>query len=536
MLPTRSNQPSTAEHDVSLPVEADEGRGAESDSETGAESEELGDLVVVSNRQPYRHNYVDESNDITVDRPVGGLTAGLDRVMQQIDGLWIAWGDADADPVVVDAENRVRVPPDDPSYTLERVWLDERAIQDYYYGFSNQVLWPLCHDLVDKMEYEEAYWERYRDVNETFADVVVDAAGDSSLVWFQDYHLALAPRIARSALPESTTLMQFWHIPWPAWDTFRVCPRRRELIEGLLANDLLGFHIERYRENFLQSVDACLDGATVDFDAGEVTYDGHTTVVEAFPMGVDADRIARLSAEADEAFWSSFKERFGIPSDAQVAVGVDRLDYTKGIPERLDALAQFWETHPERRGTFTYVQRASESRSAIPAYQQLGREVEARVAEINDRFGTDDWRPVVYIDEHLDDEELYGMYRHSDLALVSPIRDGMNLVAKEYVAAQIDEDGVLLLSTLAGADEELGEDAMTVEPYDTESFADAIETALEMPVEERRRRMQTLRESVAANDLDDWIRTVLNRAQSVGAGGSGASESASSGEGGADGY
>ncbi len=486
----------------------------EEDSEADTErSEGVSNLVVVSNRQPYRHNYADESNEIVVDQPIGGLTAGLDRVMRDIDGLWIAWGDADADPVVVDAENRVRVPPEDPSYTLKRVWLEEEAIQEYYYGFSNQVLWPLCHDLVDKMEYDESYWERYRDVNETFAGIVAEAAPDDAIVWFQDYHFALAPGMVRPALGEDATLMQFWHIPWPAWDTFRVCPRRRELVEGLLATDLLGFHIERYRDNFLEGVAACLDDAAVDFDAGEVEYEGHTTVVEAFPMGVDVERIAELSERADEAFWPSFCDRFGIDPDASVAVGVDRLDYTKGIPERLDALDLFWEENPEWRGELTYVQRASESRSAIPAYQQLGREVKEQVERINERFGTDDWTPVVYIEDHLANEELYGLYRHSDLALISPIRDGMNLVAKEYVAAQADEDGVLLLSTLAGADEELGAQAKTVEPYDSAAFAEAIEAALTMPTDERRTRMRTLRKTVAENNLDDWIDAVLERTQ-----------------------
>ncbi|SFL37929.1 trehalose 6-phosphate synthase [Halogranum rubrum] len=464
-------------------------------------------LLVVSNREPYQHRYRDDGDGdkrIVVDEPIGGLTAGLDRVMQRTGGTWIAWGDGDADPDVVNTANCVEVPPEDPQYTLKRVWLGEQEMREYYYGFSNQVLWPLCHDLVGKANFEGSFWQRYQAVNETFTDIVTDRADDDTVVWFQDYHLALAPRMAREELPEATFL-QFWHIPWPAWDTFRVCPQRRELLEGLLGNDLLGFHIERYCQQFLDCVEGCLDDAVVDREAGTVHYDGRTTRVAAFPMNVDADRIERLSNTCDEDAWADFREQYGVGDDVKVAIGVERLDYTKGIPERLDALETFWDEHPEWRGELTYVQKASKSRIEIPEYQTLVETVHEKIAHLNDRFGTDDWTPVVYVDEMLSDEELYGLYRHSDLALVTPIRDGMNLVAKEYVAAQTGDAGVLLLSELAGADESLGGDALTVEPYDTAAFADQIVRALTMPTEERVRRMTSLRETVGTNDLEAWI-------------------------------
>ncbi|QCJ46747.1 MULTISPECIES: alpha,alpha-trehalose-phosphate synthase (UDP-forming) [Haloprofundus] len=472
-------------------------------------------LVLVSNRQPYSHRH--EDGEIVVDRPVGGLTAGLDPVMQQIDGTWIAWGDGDADAEVTDENDCVRVPPDDPSYTLRRVWLSDDAVDEYYYGYSNQVLWPLCHDLVGKTNFEDRFWSRYQEVNEQFAEAVVEQADEESVVWFQDYHLALAPSHARKALPE-TTLFQFWHIPWPTWDTFRVCPNRRELLDGLLANDLIGFHTERYVENFLACVDACFDDARVDTDSGEVEYDGETTLVRAFPLGVDAERIGRLAGERDESFWSEFKTEYGIPDDSRVAVGVDRLDYTKGIPERLDALYHLFETRPEWRERLTYVQKATESRSDIPEYQRLQSEVDERIDRLNERFATDSWRPVVRIDEHLTNPELYGLYAHSDLALVTPVRDGMNLVAKEYVAAQADgdtDDGVLVLSRMTGAHGELGDTAVTIEPYDEAMLADRIEEALTMPDHERERRMDALRESVFENDLDTWLASLLGTVQGL---------------------
>ncbi|MFC4359598.1 trehalose-6-phosphate synthase [Halobium salinum] len=485
------------------------------DAETGVAGA-LDDLVVVSNREPYQHRYTEEAG-VVVDTPVGGLTGGLDRVMRRTDGTWIAWGDSDADPSVVNAADCVRVPPGDPSYTLRRVWLGEDAVREYYYGFSNQVLWPLCHGLHGKAEFDRAFWERYRDVNAHFAETVAEHVEPGSTVWFQDYHLALAPRMVRQSLPAGTPLVQFWHIPWPEADTFRACPEGEALLDGLLGTDVLGFHVPEYCRNFLDCVARELPGATVDRDAGEVVYDGHRTRVRAFPMGVDAERIGDVSANTPDGFWESFRREHGVVGST-VAVGVDRLDYTKGIPERLDALERFWERNPEWRGELTYVQKATESRSAIPAYQRLGTEVRDGVERVNDRFGTDEWTPVVYLEEHLSDADLYGLYRHSDLALVTPVRDGMNLVAKEYVAAQPTtpgEAGVLLLSALAGADDDLGDDALTVHPSDTDGFADAIGEAVSMPDHDRDRRMCRLRSTVRTNDLDAWMGDVFAAVEGV---------------------
>jgi trehalose 6-phosphate synthase len=460
-------------------------------------------LVVVSNREPYSHSY--DGDDVAVDRPVGGLTAGLDPVMQRASGTWVAWGDGEADREVVD-DDRVRVPPEDPSYTLRRVWLDDDEIEEYYYGYSNQVLWPLCHSDRGRITYEPRFWRRYREVNRRFAEAASEEADPGALVWFQDYHFGLAPEMVRRELGDAVTLAHFWHIPWPTWDDFRVCPQSEQLVEGLLANDLLGFHVDRFCAQFLEGVQACFPDAVVDWDSGVVHRGDSPTLVESFPMGVDAERIQRLaSSDEAEAFWDSFCEERGIDDGATVAVGVDRLDYTKGIPERIRAIEYFLESSPEFRGEFVYVQKASESRSEIPAYREIQREVSATAERVNARFGTDDWQPVVSVTEMLPAEALYGLYRHADLALVSSVRDGMNLVAEEYVAAQLENEGALVLSDFAGVDETLGDYAYTINPYATEAFAETVHRTITDPPRERRERMRQMRQLVSAYDLDAWM-------------------------------
>ena len=471
-----------------------------------------GDLIVVSNREPYSHSYEDGS--ISVSRPTGGLTAGLDPVMRRTDGTWIAWGDGDADFDVVDDDDRVRVPPDDPAYTLKRIPLSDEEVDEYYYGYSNQVLWPLCHELLETATFDATYWNRYREVNDRFAEAVVGTLEEASLVWFQDYHFALAPRLVRDRADAGSMppMAQFWHIPWPSPETLRACPQWAALLDGLLANDLLAFHVDRYSRNFLRCVERGLDGASVDRDRGRIRYRDNTTRVASYPLGIDADRIDRL-ARSDEAraFWREFSEEYGI-GDRKVAIGVDRLDYTKGIPERIDALERLWESYPEWRGELTYVQKGSESRSEIDAYRDLQQRVDGAIDRVNERFGTDDWQPILTITERLSNAELYGMYANSDVALVTPIRDGMNLVAKEYIAAQTDHDGALVLSELAGVHEELGDAAYTVNPYATDEVARAIHDALSATQSERRRRIDEGRQRVFAYDLFEWMDDVLTAA------------------------
>ncbi|MEM4780207.1 MAG: trehalose-6-phosphate synthase [Halalkalicoccus sp.] len=462
------------------------------------------DLLVVSNRQPYAHSY--EDGEIRVSRPAGGLTAGLDPVLQRAEGTWIAWGDGEADFEVAE-EGLIEVPPDDPSYTLSRVELSEEDLRGYYYGYSNQALWPLCHGMIYPTRCDGRDFERYRSVNRRFADRVAKHASAGSLIWFQDYQLALAPRMVRKEY-EDALLAQFWHIPWPSADTFGICPQGEDLLRGLLANDLLVFHVPAYVENFLDCVERLVPEASVDRGRNAVEHEGVTTSVRAFPLGIDAERTAELANDADSDVWPDLASRYGIDGQ-RVAVGVDRLDYTKGIPERIDALERFFEDNPDWRGELTYVQNGSASRSEIATYEYLQKRVTRAIDRVNDRFGTAEWRPIVRIDGMLTEAELYALYRNSDLALVSALRDGMNLVAKEYVAAQLDDDGVLLLSSFAGAHEELGEGAVTINPFDTQAFSEAIERALSLSPEERRERMAGQRERVTEYDLVAWMDNVL---------------------------
>jgi len=464
------------------------------------------ELLVVSNRQPYAHNY--EDGEIIVDRPLGGLASGLDPLLQEAAGTWVAWGDGEADRSVVDEHDRVMVPPADPAYSLRRVWLSGGEVDGYYYGFSNRVLWPLCHACLGNVHAERRYWDDYRSVNERFADVVVEETAESEapFVWFQDYHLALAPRMARSGTPQHAVLGHFWHVPWPSWDVFDACPHGEALIEGLLGNDIVGFHVERYRENFLECVDRVIEGAAVKHADGVVHHDGRTTTTMACPLGIDVDgAVEKREASAAAEVWDQFAARFGIDPGVSLGLGVERLDYTKGVPQRLRSLEAFWEAHPEWRERFTYVQKGTESRSRIPEYQALQQEVQSAVDRINQRFGTADWTPVVYTTEVMSPEELYGLYRRADLAIVTPFRDGLNLVASEYVAAQDGDPGVLLLSDQAGVHERLGRHALSVSPFEVGAFVDAVATGLEMPTEERRSRMRSLQLLVASDSLSKWV-------------------------------
>jgi trehalose 6-phosphate synthase/phosphatase len=497
------------------------GATAKSAAETVASLCDDRELVVVSNRQPYSHSC--KNDEIGVNRPAGGLTAALDPVMQSAEGTWVAWGDGDGDREVVDSSDTVAVPPEDPAYDLRRVWLTDEQVEGYYRGYSNQVLWPLCHLDTAKMNPREEFWREYREVNSEFADAVLDVtngAESDPVVWFQDYHLSLAPREVRDSRPEAF-LAQFWHIPWPSWDVFRACPQYEALLDGLLANDLVGFHTDEYCRNFLDCVEAATD-ARVNRSSQSVSYRGNRAFVRSFPLGIDAARQAELAKVGGDStagdtddWWTNFRSQHGIGPDDTIAVGVERLDYTKGIEHRLAALERFWEENPEWRGDLTYIQKGTESRSGIEAYDDLQNRVAAEIERINDRFGTDDWTPVVYITDYVPEEGLAALYREADLGIVTPIRDGMNLVAKEFVAAQTRDPGVLVLSELAGATEQLGDDAVLVHPYDTAGFADAIGEALSLSQAERRQRIADLQRVVHAEDVFAWLESTFETAAAI---------------------
>lgn len=477
-------------------------------------------VIVVSNRQPYRHEW--DGKEVNVGQPTGGLSQGLDSAVRKIDGTWIAWGDGDADAQVVDGDDCVTVPPDadaDEQYVLKRIWLSEEQVENYYYGFSNRVLWPVCHSMLTHVHSTSQYWETYTEVNEQFADAVAARASSGDVVWIQDYQLARTPQMVHSRVPDDVTVAHFWHIPWPGWDTFRACPHREELLRGVLGNDLLAVHLPRYRENFLRCVDAALPEVRIDWRRGRVFHRDGTTTVDAFPLGVDTAHIRRLASgsRADDE-WAKFAGRHGL-GDRHVAVSVDRLDYTKGIPTRLAAFERLWETYPELRGDLTFVQIGTESRSKIPAYRELQANIEDTVERINDRFATDRWQPIVYTTRRLSNTELYSLYRHADIGVVTPIRDGMNLVAQEFVASQGDDPGVLVLSDQAGVHDLVGDAVVTVSPQDADDVSRGVETALSMPRAERTHRMRSLSRKTRELDVSAWIDDLLERVTQVREGG-----------------
>lgn len=472
-------------------------------------------FLVVSNREPYEHRWGEDVGEIDVRRPAGGLTSALDPMLQAVGGVWIAWGSGSADATVVDGHDRVRVPPDDPTYTLRRLWLDRHDIHRYYLGYSNQFLWPLCHLRPALTRVRSRYWERYRRVNRRFADAVLDETrGVKAAVWFQDYHLALAPGIVREAR-DDLSLAHFWHIPWPPLEIFRVTPQAGPLLEGLLANDLLGFQLPSFVHNFLDCAEAVL-GARVDRTRLAAVHGGHTCYVRPFPISVDVERFAAASSGPDiDERLEKLRGRY-LPQGGRLGIGIDRMDYSKGLPEKLKALDILWERNPEYRRTFSFVQVAVPSRTAIDAYDALTHKVERLVWEINDRWGDEDWRPVHLIKQSLPAERLAVLYRAGDVCIVSSLRDGMNLVAKEYVASRVDLGGTLLLSRFTGAAEDL-DGYIEVNPYDPEDFALQIRNALRASDDERRERMRRLRRSLTT--IYDWMADVFGSWSEVAGGG-----------------
>jgi len=463
-------------------------------------------LIVVSNREPYLHQTAEDGTIASVPA-TGGVAVALDALMRGRGGTWIAHGAGDADRQASDAHDTVRVPPDDPRYTLHRVWLTDEEEKRYYGGFSNEGLWPLCHLVHVKPVFRAEDWAAYQAVNRRFAEAIAaDLTDPATPVFLQDYHLALVAGELRRLKPAARTAL-FWHIPFPHPDQLRMCPWRREILEGLLANDLLAFQVERDRRNFLAAV---REELMLDTKGGTVRTHRHTTTVVAAPIGVDFDRIntiardPRLLVEKDR-----LSREFDL-SRPIVGIGVDRLDYTKGIPERLDAIDRLLTARPSLAAQMVFVQIGVPSRSKLATYAALERQIDAQVAEINFRHGrsaTDG--PIRYRKSALKLRRLVALYQLADFCIVSSLHDGMNLVAKEFVSARHDEAGVLVLSELAGAAQEL-KDAVIINPYDAEGFAAAIERAIEMPPEEQIARMRRMRRTVAGHDVFLWASEILD--------------------------
>ena len=470
-------------------------------------------LIVVSNREPYLHNET-PSGEIVVSHATGGVAVALDALMRERGGVWVAHGAGTADRRVVDAQDKVRVPPGHPSYDLRRLWLEEPTFSNYYNGFANEGLWPLCHLVDVRPQFRAEDWAAYCDVNARFAEAVDQEIGSSgAAVFIQDYHLALVAPALRARRPAARTAL-FWHIPWPYPDRLRICPWTRELLTGLLANDLLAFQLERDRRNFLLAVEEEL-GAEVEEEASRVRHGGHMTTVVSVPIGVDYDRIQELAAHPNlPQEQDRLRSLFSLRA-RYIGIGVDRLDYTKGIPERLAALDEVMRRRPDLRGQLTFVQIGVPSRSALESYSAIESEIDARVAELNLRHAVPGGAPVVHYHKlPLTISSLVALYRMAHFCIVSSLHDGMNLVAKEFVASRDDDDGVLVLSALAGAAQELKE-SLIINPYDVAGFADALLAAIDMPEAERRLRMHAMRRVVAGRNVFGWASDILEGLESL---------------------
>jgi alpha,alpha-trehalose-phosphate synthase [UDP-forming] len=463
-------------------------------------------FIVVSNREPYIHRYAE--GQIECVQPASGLSIALEPIMRACAGVWIAHGSGDADRAMVDARNCVLVPPDDPRFTLRRVWLTQQQETQYYYGLANQGLWPLCHTVFTRPSFIPEDWEAYRQVNEIFARTILEEAANApAFVFIQDYHFALLPRLLKQRNP-NLIVAQFWHIPWPNPEVFRGFPWKQELLEGMLGNDLLGFHLRCHCQNFLDTVD-CLLEARVDRERFEIARAGKTTTVRPFPISIDfEDQVAAAKAPQTQQEMVHWRHQLGL-GDVCIGVGIDRTDYTKGILERLRALDRFLDKNPCYRSRVVFIQVGVPSRTRIPQYKLLQEEIENLVDEINRKWGTGSWRPVIFIGRHVTRFPLAALHRMADFCIVSSLHDGMNVVAKEYVASRFDEDGVLILSDFAGASRELT-DAIVVNPFNEEELADAIRQAIEMPREERARRMKKMRAVVAENNIYRWAGKVIS--------------------------
>lgn len=466
-----------------------------------------GSLYVVSNREPYMHVRREGATEVVV--PASGLVTAMEPVLLACDGTWIAHGSGDADRANVDGHDRLRVPPEDPQYTLRRVWLSPEEEEGYYFGFANEGLWPLCHIAYTRPTFRAGDWEFYRQVNQKFADAVLEEmeGTDEPFVLIQDYHFALLPHLIKKERPDARVSV-FWHIPWPNSQVFGICPWQRELLEGLLGADLVGFHIQSHCNYFLDTVDKALE-SRIDWDHFAAVRGGQRTAVRPFPISVSFNEdTARSNPHNAYLERAQLFKRLGVEA-VFLGLGVDRIDYTKGILERFRAIERFLERFPKYRGQFTFVQIGAPSRTHIQRYADFDLEVARESERINARFQEGKWKPIVFLERHHTHREIGEYYRAADVCMVTSLHDGMNLVAKEFVAAREDEQGALILSRFTGASRELP-DALLVNPYDVEEMASALLLALEMDPEERRGRMRRMRYVVRERNIYRWAARLID--------------------------
>jgi trehalose 6-phosphate synthase/phosphatase len=463
------------------------------------------EVFIVSNREPYIHNASPSGPVVQV--PASGMVTALEPIMRACSGTWIAHGSGTADRQVVDSHDRVRVPPEDPTYSLRRVWLSGEEEQGFYYGFSNEGIWPLCHLAYVRPAFRESDWQQYQAVNRKFADAVAsESRSKDPLILVQDYHFALLPRLLRERKPAATIAL-FWHIPWPNAETFGVCPWKQQILTHMLSADILGFHTRYHCQNFLATVDRFLE-CQIDHEHMTVTLGGRVCRVVPYPISIEWPPRWLATLPDVKTSRESVRARHGIGNNVCLGLGVERWDFTKGIVERFFALEALLDKDRGARGRITLLQVAAPTRSKLPAYQALQAQTLSEAARINDKFGTESWKPIVLIDHHQEPREVFELFRAADFCIVNSLHDGMNLVAKEFVAARDDQDGVLILSTFAGASRELPE-ALLVNPFDVSETAAAMRNAMQMGRDERRERMKLMRRTVKENNVYRWAGKML---------------------------
>lgn len=463
-------------------------------------------IVVIANREPYIHERQPDGG-VRIHHPASGLVTALEPVMQACSGVWIAHGSGSADHEVTGRTGRVPVPPGEESYFLRRLWLSTDEEKGYYYGFANEGLWPLCHVAHTRPIFRSEDWGYYQAVNRKFANAACEETdSEDPIILVQDYHFGLVPQLVRERLPHATVLM-FWHIPWPNSEHFGICPWRKQVLEGMLGNSLIGFHTQFHCNNFMECVDRFLE-CRVDREQNAVVQRGHTTLIRSYPISLEWPVRWLKSALSPKECRASVIAELGLKPDALLGLGVDRLDYTKGIEERFLAVERLLQQHPELVGRFTFIQLAAPSRTLIERYRRLNESVEQLTERINQRFGRDSYRPIILLKAHHEPPDVFRYYRAADVCYVSSLHDGMNLVAKEFIAAREDERGVLILSQFTGAAGELTE-ALIVNPYDIDEGGAALAIGLAMSAEEQRERMSAMRAFLAEFNVYRWAGRML---------------------------
>jgi trehalose 6-phosphate synthase len=463
------------------------------------------EVIIVSNREPYIHNRTDTG--VVLQTPASGLVSALEPVMRACGGVWIAHGSGTADREKVDAHNRIDVPPKAPAYTLRRVWLTEEEQDGYYYGLANEGLWPLCHIAFVRPTFRESDWRFYELINERFAEAVArEARTEDPIVLVQDYHFALAPKMIRERLPKAT-IVTFWHIPWPNAETFGICPWKEKILEGLLGSSILGFHTQFHCNNFFETVDRFIE-SRIDREHATVTLAGHETMIRPYPISIEWPPKAMEGQPSIAVCRAHVRDRLGLSPDAKLAVGIERFDYTKGILDRMQSIDTLLSLHPQWKERFTFVQVAAPTRSKLLSYSTLQGEAIAMAEDINARHGHGNYQPIRLLICHHEPAEVFELFRAADLCIVSSLHDGMNLVAKEFVASRDDEQGVLILSSFTGASREMSE-ALIVNPYDGQEMARALDAALRMPHQEQRERMRLMRQQVREQNVYRWAGRML---------------------------